>query len=104
MKHANRNCACDMLALFKNHYMLDIPELQPGQASGEGLEESKTGDYSDSDDVDPSTFVKVVANTFATSAEVALIRSGSVTAEQLRTGRIFCGSSLCSWTPDVPTE
>ena len=30
-----------MLALFTNHYMLDIPELQPGQASGEGLEESK---------------------------------------------------------------
>ena len=65
-----------MLALFANHYMLDVPELQPDQASGEGLEESKAGDYSDSDDADLSTFVQVVASTFATPAEVALIRSG----------------------------
>ena len=64
--------------------MLDVPELQPSQTSGEGLAESKTSDYSDSDDVDPSTFGKVVANTFATPTEVALIRSGAVTAEQLR--------------------
>ena len=60
-------------------YMMDIPDLQPGQTSGEGVEESKTGDCSDSDDV-----VKVVRNTFATPTEAALIRSGAVTAEQLR--------------------
>ena len=35
-------------------------------------------------EVDPSTLVKVVANTFATPAEAALIRSGAVTAGQLR--------------------
>ena len=58
-----------MLARFKHHYMLDIPELQPGQTSGEGLGESKTGDCSDSDDVDPSTLGKVVRNTFATPAK-----------------------------------
>ena len=74
-----------MLSLFENHYMLDIPELRPGKASGEGLEESKTGEYSDSDDVDPSTFVNVVASTSATPTETALIRSGSVTAEHLQT-------------------
>ena len=60
-------------------YMMDIPELQPGQTSGEDVEESKTGDCSDSDDV-----VKVVQNTFATPAEAALIRSGAVTAKQFR--------------------
>ena len=60
-------------------YMMDIPDLQPGQTSGEGVEKSKTGDCSDSDDV-----AKVVRNTFATPTEAALIRSGAVTTEQLR--------------------
>ena len=60
-------------------YMMDMPDVQPGQTSGEGVEESKTGDCSDSDDT-----VKVVRNTFATPAEAALIRSGAVTVKQLR--------------------
>ena len=58
-----------MLALFASHYMLDT---QPGQASGEGLEESKCDAF------------KVVASTFATPAEVGMIRSGVVTSEELR--------------------
>ena len=31
-------------------------------------------------------------------------RARAPTARRTATGRIFCGSSLCSWTPDSPTE
>ena len=60
-----------MLALFANHCMMDVPELQPDQASGEGIEESKCDEF------------KVTASTFATPAEVGMIHSGVVTSEEL---------------------
>ena len=52
--------------------MTDVPELQPDQASGEGLEESKCDEF------------KVVVSSSATPAELDLIRSGVVTSEELR--------------------
>ena len=55
-----------MLALFSSH-----EDAQSVHVSGEGLEESKCGEF------------KVVASTSATPAEIDLIRSGAVTSEEL---------------------
>ena len=61
-----------MLALFANHCMTDVLELQPNQALGEDLEESKSDEF------------KVVVSTSATPAELDMIHSGVVTSDELR--------------------